>query len=63
MLRGTISIPPLQTELRTEAKVNYSPTEGYLQLSSAATTHGNSISERLLVRYGRGKNVIHTYIL
>lgn len=63
MLRGTISIPRLQTELRTEALVNYSPTKGYLQMSSAATTHGNSISERVLLRYGRGKNMIHVYNL
>lgn len=55
MLRGTISIPRLQTELRTEALVNYSPTKGYLQISSAATSHGNSVSERVLLRYGRGK--------
>ncbi|KAM6138541.1 apolipoprotein B-100 [Phoenicopterus ruber ruber] len=55
MLRGTISIPRLQTELRTEALVNYSPTKGYLQMSSAATTHGNSISERVLLRYDSEK--------
>ncbi|NXF47886.1 APOB protein, partial [Oceanites oceanicus] len=54
-LRGTISIPRLQTELRTEALVNYSPTKGYLQMSSAATTHGNSISERVLLRYDSEK--------
>lgn len=63
MLRGTISIPRLQTELKTEALVNYSPTKGYLQMSSAATTHGNSISERVLLRYGRGKTMIHVYNL
>ncbi|CAM9969728.1 unnamed protein product [Bubo scandiacus] len=55
MLRGTISIPRLQTDLRTEALVNYSPTKGYLQISSAATTHGNSISERVLLRYDSEK--------
>ncbi|KAK4824804.1 hypothetical protein QYF61_019472 [Mycteria americana] len=55
MLRGIISIPRLQTELRTEALVNYSPTKGYLQISSAATTHGNSISERVLLRYDSEK--------
>ncbi|KFP55088.1 Apolipoprotein B-100, partial [Cathartes aura] len=55
MLRGTISIPRLQTELRTEALVNYSPTKGYLQMSSAATTHGNSVSERVLLRYDSEK--------
>ncbi|KAM6084999.1 apolipoprotein B-100 [Theristicus caerulescens] len=55
MLRGTVSIPRLQTELRTEALVNYSPTKGYLQMSSAATTHGNSISERVLLRYDSEK--------
>ncbi|XP_009962660.3 apolipoprotein B-100 [Tyto alba] len=51
MLGGTISIPRLQTEFRTEALVNYSPTKGYLQISSAATTDENSISERVLLRY------------
>ncbi|NXJ45697.1 APOB protein, partial [Spizaetus tyrannus] len=55
MLKGSISIPRLQTELRTEALVNYSPTKGYLQMSSAATTHGNSISERVLLRYDSEK--------
>ncbi|XP_075001073.1 apolipoprotein B-100 [Calonectris borealis] len=55
MLRGTVSVPRLQTELRTEALVNYSPTKGYLQMSSAATTHGNSISETVLLRYDSEK--------
>ncbi|XP_010134723.1 PREDICTED: apolipoprotein B-100 [Buceros rhinoceros silvestris] len=55
MLRGTISIPRLQTELRSEALVNYSPTKGYLQMSSSATTHGNSISKRVLLRYDSEK--------
>ncbi|NWU63349.1 APOB protein, partial [Pterocles burchelli] len=55
MVRGIISIPRLQTELRTEALVNYSPTKGYLQMSSSATTHGNSISERVLLRYDSEK--------
>ncbi|XP_068793169.1 apolipoprotein B-100 [Struthio camelus] len=55
MLRGTISIPRLQTELRTEALVNYSPTKGYLQMSSAATSHGNSISGRVVFRYDSEK--------
>ncbi|NWY60829.1 APOB protein, partial [Chionis minor] len=55
MLRGTISIPRLQTELRTEALVNYSPTKAYLQMSSAATVHGNSVSERVLIRYDSEK--------
>lgn len=32
MLGGTISIPRLQTELRSEALVNYSPSKGYLQM-------------------------------
>lgn len=59
MLRGTLSIPRLQTELRSEALVNYSPNKGYLEMSSAATTHGNSISERVLLRYGRDKSMIH----
>ncbi|KFP19101.1 Apolipoprotein B-100, partial [Egretta garzetta] len=55
MLRGTISIPRLQTELRTEALVNYSPTKGYLQMTSDATAHGNSISKRVLLRYDSEK--------
>ncbi|NXI93480.1 APOB protein, partial [Psophia crepitans] len=55
MVRGTVSIPRLQTEFRTEALVNYSPTKGYLQMSSAATTHGNSISDRVLLRYDSEK--------
>ncbi|NXL48870.1 APOB protein, partial [Podilymbus podiceps] len=55
MLGGTISIPRLQTEFSTEALVNYSPTKGYLQMSSAATSHGNSISERVLLRYDSEK--------
>ncbi|NXP50758.1 APOB protein, partial [Heliornis fulica] len=55
MIRGTVSIPRLQTELRTEALVNYSPTKGYLQLSSAGIAHGNSISERFLLRYDSEK--------
>lgn len=63
MIGGTISIPRLQTELRSEALVNYSPTKGYLQMSSAATTHGNRISERVLFRYGRSKNISHVYNL
>ncbi|NXV20991.1 APOB protein, partial [Cepphus grylle] len=55
MLRGTISIPRLQTELRTEALGNYSPTKGYLQMSAAATTHGNSVSESVLLKYDSEK--------
>ncbi|KFQ29108.1 Apolipoprotein B-100, partial [Merops nubicus] len=55
MLKGTVSIPRLQTELRTEALVNYSPPKGFLQMSSAATTYGNSISERVLFRYDSEK--------
>nr|XP_005012961.3 LOW QUALITY PROTEIN: apolipoprotein B-100 [Anas platyrhynchos] len=55
MLGGTISIPRLQTELRSEALVNYSPSKGYLQMSSSATTHGNTISERVLFSYDSEK--------
>ncbi|XP_051468946.1 apolipoprotein B-100 [Apus apus] len=55
MLRGIISVPRLQTELKSEALVNYSPTKGYLQMSSTATSHGNSISERVLLRYDSEK--------
>ncbi|NXX74093.1 APOB protein, partial [Urocolius indicus] len=55
MLRGTISVPRLQTELRSEALVNYSPTKGHLQMSSAATVHGNSVSEGILIRYDSEK--------
>ncbi|XP_027497010.1 apolipoprotein B-100 [Corapipo altera] len=55
MLRGTISIPRLQTELRSEALANYSPNKAYVQISSAATIHGNSISERVLLRYDSEK--------
>ncbi|XP_030302864.1 apolipoprotein B-100 isoform X1 [Calypte anna] len=55
MLRGIISVPRLQTELKSEAMVNYSPTKAYLQLSSTATTYGNSISERVLLRYDSEK--------
>ncbi|XP_063186625.1 apolipoprotein B-100 [Chroicocephalus ridibundus] len=55
MLGGTVSIPRLQTEFRTEALVNYSPTKGYLQMNAAATTHGNSVSERVLLRYDSEK--------
>ncbi|KAM9016496.1 LOW QUALITY PROTEIN: apolipoprotein B-100 [Ara ararauna] len=55
MLRGSLSIPRLQTELRSEALVNYSPNKGYFEMSSAATTHGNSISERVLLRYDSEK--------
>uniref|UniRef100_A0A8C0UQM8 Apolipoprotein B n=1 Tax=Cyanistes caeruleus TaxID=156563 RepID=A0A8C0UQM8_CYACU len=52
---GTISFPRLQTELRSEALVNYSPNKAYLQISSAATIHGNSISKRVLLRYDAEK--------
>uniref|UniRef100_A0A803V4U0 Apolipoprotein B n=1 Tax=Ficedula albicollis TaxID=59894 RepID=A0A803V4U0_FICAL len=55
MLRGTISFPRLETELRSEALVNYSPNKAYLQISSAATIHGNSISKRVLLRYDAEK--------
>uniref|UniRef100_A0A8C2THN1 Apolipoprotein B n=1 Tax=Coturnix japonica TaxID=93934 RepID=A0A8C2THN1_COTJA len=55
MVRGTVSIPRLQTELRTEALVNYSPTKGHLQISSAVETHGNTISKRVLLRYDSEK--------
>ncbi|NXO02173.1 APOB protein, partial [Rhinopomastus cyanomelas] len=50
MLRGAVAIPRLQTELRTEALVNYSPTKQFLQMSSGATIHGNSFSKRVAVR-------------
>lgn len=63
MLRGTVSIPRLQTELKTEALVNYSPTKGYLQMSSSVGTHGNTVSKRVLLRYGMGKKIIHVYKL
>uniref|UniRef100_A0A8C9NJL4 Apolipoprotein B n=1 Tax=Serinus canaria TaxID=9135 RepID=A0A8C9NJL4_SERCA len=55
MLRGTLSFPRLETELRSEALVNYSPNKAYLQLSSAATIHGNSISKTILLRYDAEK--------
>ncbi|KAL2306922.1 hypothetical protein Nmel_004869, partial [Mimus melanotis] len=55
MLRGTISFPRLETELRSEALVNYSPNKAYLQISSAATIHGNSVSKRVLLRYDAEK--------
>uniref|UniRef100_H0ZSG7 Apolipoprotein B n=1 Tax=Taeniopygia guttata TaxID=59729 RepID=H0ZSG7_TAEGU len=55
MLRGTISFPRLETELRSEALVNYSPKKAYLQISSAATIYGNSISKRVLLRYDAEK--------
>uniref|UniRef100_A0A8C9NJF6 Apolipoprotein B n=1 Tax=Serinus canaria TaxID=9135 RepID=A0A8C9NJF6_SERCA len=52
---GTLSFPRLETELRSEALVNYSPNKAYLQLSSAATIHGNSISKTILLRYDAEK--------
>ncbi|NWH61262.1 APOB protein, partial [Geococcyx californianus] len=55
MLRGIISIPRLQTELGSEALVNYSPTKGHLQISSAATSYGNSVSKRVHLRYDSEK--------
>ncbi|NXU55395.1 APOB protein, partial [Turnix velox] len=55
MLRGTISVPRLQTELSTEALLNYSPAKAYVQMSSAATVHGNSVSERVLLTYDSEK--------
>ncbi|NXG65275.1 APOB protein, partial [Hemiprocne comata] len=55
MLRGIISVPRLQTELRSETLVNYSPAKGYLQMSSTATSHGNLISETVLLRYDSEK--------
>ncbi|XP_050172384.1 apolipoprotein B-100 [Myiozetetes cayanensis] len=55
MLRGTISIPRLQTELRSEALANYSPNKAYLQISSAATIPGHSVSKRVLLRYDSEK--------
>uniref|UniRef100_A0A674HM16 Apolipoprotein B n=1 Tax=Taeniopygia guttata TaxID=59729 RepID=A0A674HM16_TAEGU len=51
----TISFPRLETELRSEALVNYSPKKAYLQISSAATIYGNSISKRVLLRYDAEK--------
>ncbi|NXX93594.1 APOB protein, partial [Centropus bengalensis] len=55
VLRGIISIPRLQTELRSEALVNYSPSKGYIQISSAATSYGNSVSKRVHLRYDSEK--------
>uniref|UniRef100_A0A8U7MF95 Apolipoprotein B n=1 Tax=Corvus moneduloides TaxID=1196302 RepID=A0A8U7MF95_CORMO len=55
LLRGSISFPRLQTDLRSEALVNYSPNKAYLQISSAATIHGNSVSKRVLLRYDAEK--------
>ncbi|NWS70238.1 APOB protein, partial [Crotophaga sulcirostris] len=55
MLRGIISIPRLQTELRSEALVSYSLTKAYLQISSAATSYGNSVSKRVHLRYDSEK--------
>ncbi|XP_059324975.1 LOW QUALITY PROTEIN: apolipoprotein B-100 [Ammospiza nelsoni] len=54
-LRGSIAFPRLETELESEALVNYSPNKAYLQISSAATIHGNSISKRVLLRYDAEK--------
>lgn len=62
-LRGIISVPRLETELGSEALVNYSPNKAYLQISSAATIHGTSFSKRVLLRYGRSKNMIHIHNL
>uniref|UniRef100_A0A8U7MDV8 Apolipoprotein B n=1 Tax=Corvus moneduloides TaxID=1196302 RepID=A0A8U7MDV8_CORMO len=53
--QGSISFPRLQTDLRSEALVNYSPNKAYLQISSAATIHGNSVSKRVLLRYDAEK--------
>ncbi|NWR73268.1 APOB protein, partial [Centropus unirufus] len=55
VLRGIISIPRLQTELRSEALVNYSPSKGYIQISSAATSYGNSVSKRVHLGYDSEK--------
>uniref|UniRef100_A0A8C8RUL8 Apolipoprotein B n=1 Tax=Pelusios castaneus TaxID=367368 RepID=A0A8C8RUL8_9SAUR len=54
-LGGSISIPRLLTELRTDATLNRSPNSVFLQIDSSITTYGNSISEKAVFRYDNEK--------
>lgn len=54
MLGGAISIPRLQTELRTEASLHHSPDRVSLQMESSAAAYGNSVSEKVVFTYGMG---------
>ncbi|XP_075779540.1 apolipoprotein B-100 [Pelodiscus sinensis] len=55
VLGGVISIPRLQTELRTEALLHHPPNRFSLQMDSSATVYGNSISETVVFRYDNEK--------
>ncbi|XP_074847429.1 apolipoprotein B-100 [Carettochelys insculpta] len=55
MLGGVISIPRLQTELRTETVLHRSLNRVSLQMESSATAYGNSISETVLFIYDNEK--------
>ncbi|XP_067400807.1 apolipoprotein B-100 [Emydura macquarii macquarii] len=55
MLGGAISIPRLQTELRTEALLHHSPNRVSLQMESSAAAYGNSVSEKVVFTYDNEK--------
>uniref|UniRef100_A0A7M4EAD3 Apolipoprotein B n=1 Tax=Crocodylus porosus TaxID=8502 RepID=A0A7M4EAD3_CROPO len=62
MLGGDISIPRLQTQLRTETSLQFSANRASLQISSAATAHGNSISESIVFKYNSEKVELEWHI-
>uniref|UniRef100_A0A8D0L817 Apolipoprotein B n=1 Tax=Sphenodon punctatus TaxID=8508 RepID=A0A8D0L817_SPHPU len=54
-LGGTISIPRLRTQVRSEATLQQSFNGITLLVDSSATAHGSSISEMVIVRYDNEK--------
>ncbi|XP_006034447.2 apolipoprotein B-100, partial [Alligator sinensis] len=62
MLGGDISIPRLQTQLTTETLLHFSANGASLQINSAATAHGNSISESIVFKYNSEKVELEWHI-
>ncbi|KYO48892.1 apolipoprotein B-100 [Alligator mississippiensis] len=62
MLGGDISIPRLQTQLTTETLLHFSANSASLQINSAATAHGNSISESIVFKYNSEKVELEWHI-
>ncbi|XP_032209094.1 apolipoprotein B-100 [Mustela erminea] len=54
-IKGVISVPRLQAEVRSEILTQWSPTKLLLLMDSSATAYGSTISKKLVWRYDEEK--------
>ncbi|XP_063171201.1 apolipoprotein B-100-like [Candoia aspera] len=54
-MEAAISIPRLQTQAKTDVSLHQSSNAVIFQIDSSATSHGSSVSERIVLRYDSEK--------